>query len=158
MIPINKTINKFNNIITLSKVRLQKFDTYGIVYKIDCQDYTSTYIGVSKRKLKKRTYEHTRAVKNCASNSALVLHAEKTGHTIDFNNAKILHNETNFFKRSFSEMLNIYYHNNALNHIEDTQFLKTSYKKTIDLIKNIAFRPNSCPFLLGCLYFSLSHD
>ena len=89
---------------------------------------------MSKRKLKKRTYEHIRAVKNCASNSALAVHADKTGHTINFNNAKILDNKTNFFKQSFSEMLNIYYHNNTLNHIEDTQFLKTSFKKAIDRI------------------------
>ena len=93
MVPINKTITKFNNIITLCKDPLEKSDTYGIIYKIDCQLYTSTYIGMSKRKLKKRTYEHIRAIINCAGNSALAGYAEKTGHTIDFNNAKTLHSE-----------------------------------------------------------------
>ena len=120
IIPINKTINKFNNIIILGKDRLDKSDTYGIVYKIDCQNCSSTYIGISKRKLKKRTCEHVRAVKNCSNNSALAVHVEKTAHTINFNNIKIIDKETNFFKRSFSEMLNIYFHNNTLNHIDDT--------------------------------------
>ena len=62
IVPINKTINKFNNIITVGKDRLDKSDTYGIVYKIDCQNCSSTYIGMSKRKLKKRTCEYDRAV------------------------------------------------------------------------------------------------
>ena len=43
--------------------------------------------------------------------------------------------ERNFYKRSFSEMLNIYFHDNTLNCMQDLNFLKNSYKKTIDLIK-----------------------
>ena len=40
----------FNNIITLGKDRLDKSDAYEIVYKIDCQNCSSTYIDMSKRK------------------------------------------------------------------------------------------------------------
>ena len=45
-----------------------------------------------------------------AQTTALYVHVEKTAHTINFNNIKILDKETNFFKRSFSEILNIYFH------------------------------------------------
>ena len=62
---------------------------------------------MSKRKLKTRTNEHIRAVKQCSENSALTTNVEKTGHTIDFENTNIVDVERNFYKRSFSEMLNI---------------------------------------------------
>ena len=134
-IPIFQSINKFNKLITLGKDRLDKMHTSGIVYHIKCQDCTSSYIGMSKRKLKTRTNEHIRAVKQCSENSALATHVDNTGHKIDFEKVNILDTEKNFYKRSFSEMLNIYYHDNTLNCIQDLNFLKNSYKKTIDLIK-----------------------
>ena len=43
-----------------------------------------------KRKLKTRTNEHIRAVKQYSENSALATHVEKTGHTIDFVNTNIV--------------------------------------------------------------------
>ena len=135
IIPIYQSVNKFNNLITLGKDCFEKMHISGIVYKINCQDCTSTYIGMSKRKLKTRTTEHIRAVKQCSEKSALATHVEKTGHKIDFNKVNILDIEKNFYKRSFSEMLNIYFHDNTLNCIQDLNFLKNSYKKTIDLIK-----------------------
>ena len=59
----------------------------------------------------------------------------KTGHTIDFEKTNIVDVEKNFYKRSFSEMLNIYFNDNTLNCMQDLIFLKNSYKKTINLIK-----------------------
>ena len=109
--------------------------TSGIVYQIKCHDCTSTYIGMSKRKLKTRTTKHIRAVKQCSENSALATHVEKAGHKIDFEKVNIFDTEKNFYKRSFSEMLNIYFHDNTLICIQDLNFLKNSYKKTIDIIK-----------------------
>ena len=79
--------------------------------------------------------EHNRDVKNFVNTSALAMHVSETGHNIDFDKAKILNKESNFFKCSFSEMLNIYYHSNTLNRIEDTQFLKKSDKDTVKLIR-----------------------
>ena len=43
----------------------------------------------------------------------------------------------NYFKRIFSEMMNIHYQSNTLNRMEDTHFLKNAYKKTIDTIKKL---------------------
>ena len=103
--------------------------TSGIVYQIKCHDCTSTYIGMSKRKLKTRTNEHIRAVKQCSENSTLATHVEKTGHTIDFKKTDIVDAEKNFYKRSFSEMLNVYFHDNTFNCMHDLNLLKNSYKK-----------------------------
>ena len=52
-------------------------------------------LGMSKRKLKTRTNEHIRAVKQCSEKSALATRVEKTGHTIDFEKITAnTHNET----------------------------------------------------------------
>ena len=118
-IPIYQSINKFNNPITLGKDRLDKMHTSEIVYQIKCHDCTSTYIGMSKRKFKTRMNEHIRAVKKCSENSALASHVESTGHTIDFEKTNIVDVEKNFYKRSSSEMLNIYFYDNTLNCMQD---------------------------------------
>ena len=82
---------------------------------------------MSKRKLKTRTTEHIRAVKQCSENSAVATHVEKTGHKIDFEKVNILDTEKNFYKPWFSDMLYIYFHDNTLNCIQDLNFLKYSY-------------------------------
>ena len=69
---------------------------------------------MSKRKLKTRTNEHLRAVKQCSEKSALPTHVEKMGHTIDFQKSNIVDVEKNFYKRSFSAMLKTYFHDNTL--------------------------------------------
>ena len=50
--------NKLNNIIRLGKEKLEKMDTCGVVYKIDCMSCQATYIGETKRSLKTRINEH----------------------------------------------------------------------------------------------------
>ena len=62
MIPINKTINKFNNMITLGKYRLDKLDSDGIMYKIDCQNCSFNFIGMIQRKWKMNTIEQSNKV------------------------------------------------------------------------------------------------
>ena len=90
IIPIHQSINTFNNLISLRKDSLNKIHTSGIVYQIKYHDCTSTYIGMSNRKLKTRTNEHIRAIKQCSENSALAIHVEKTEHTIDFEKTNIV--------------------------------------------------------------------
>ena len=58
--------------------------------------------------------------------SALVMHMKKTGHkfNFDFNNIRILDNESSYFKRLVSEMIFISKFN-SVNRIQDTQNLKS---------------------------------
>ena len=76
--------------IKLEKERLDALDTNGIVYKINCQNCSAIFIGMSKRKLGKRTYEHKRAVKFGSKDSALAVDTQDTGHSIDFDKIIIL--------------------------------------------------------------------
>ena len=132
---INKTSNSLNSIIKLGKDRLEKNDCSNIVYKVDCKNCPSSYVGQSRRKLLYRVNEHTRDVKKLSKNSSLATHVNNTNHTIDFENIKIIDSEKSYKKRLFSEMLNIQFSDHTLNRMEDTINLKNSYKNTVNLIK-----------------------
>lgn len=135
----------------MGKDKLDPLETPGVVYKIKCKDCDASYVGMSKRKLKKRIYEHKYAIKNSSPTSALSEHVSQTNHKIDFDNTKIIDVENNYYKRTFSEMLNIHSQKNSLNRIEDTKNLKQIYKDSIKIIKNKfqqnkqCSRPAQCP-------------
>lgn len=60
-------------------------------------------------------------------------------HNFKFDDTKILCTEPSQKPRQFLEMLHIYYHDdNNINRQQDTQFLKHTYKSTIDLFKSNA--------------------
>ena len=119
----------------MGKDRLDRGDINNVVYKIDCKDCDSTYVDMTSRPLKKRQYEHQYCIKNKDERSPLFLHKEETGHDFNFENIKIIDNVKNNYTRRFSEMLHIHYFDNTLNRTEDTNFLKQSYKDSINLLK-----------------------
>ena len=119
---VNKNTKKLTNLIRLGKDKLNDFEKSGIVYKIDCKDCTSTYIGQSSRQLIRRVKEHERDVKNKKSSSAIYNHVKETGHKINFKKPNIIDQEKNKRKRCFSEMLNIHFNQNTMNKMEDTRF------------------------------------
>ena len=82
--------------------------------------------------LNKRCYEHISSVKKSDERSVVAVHSIEYNHTFDFNDAVILDFEGNKIKREFSEMLNIYFHNNNVNRKHDIFYLKNLYKKSID--------------------------
>ena len=55
---INRNKKKLNNLISLGKDKLSALDKRNKVYKIDCTNCDTTYIGQSSRKLNFRTDEH----------------------------------------------------------------------------------------------------
>ena len=78
--------------------------------------------------LKKRIEEHKGDIRMNRESSASALHAVSTNHKINFKNVHIL-DTVNFKKqRDCVEMLNIHYYPNTLNRMEDTLFLRNSYK------------------------------
>ena len=56
-----------------------------------------------------------------------------TQHKINFDNARILDTVRYKKQREFVEMLIIHYYLKTLNRMEDTLFLRKTYKKIIDL-------------------------
>ena len=60
------------------------------VYKIPCADCTWSYIGEMSRCLNTRKKEHIRNTKVFKSGSNVATHAWLEGHTIDFENARVI--------------------------------------------------------------------
>jgi len=58
-------------------------------------------------------------------------------HSFDWNNVKILDTETNYFKRSVSEMLHIREQRNGINAQKDTELLDDSYNYVLELLSMI---------------------
>uniref|UniRef100_A0A8D9BPX0 Reverse transcriptase domain-containing protein n=1 Tax=Cacopsylla melanoneura TaxID=428564 RepID=A0A8D9BPX0_9HEMI len=79
----------------------------GIVYKIDCENCSSSYIGESGQYLKKRMYQHNYDIKRDNNVSALTNHAFENSHKFDFDNVKIVDTENNARKRKVLEAFHI---------------------------------------------------
>ena len=76
----------------------------GIIYQIPCHDCSFVFIGQTKRDLKSRLSEHTRAIKyQRPQKSALYEHSITLVHIVDWNEATILSTEKDYAKRLFDE-------------------------------------------------------
>ena len=76
----------------------------GVVYKIKCLECDYVYYRQTKRSLKTRLAEHKRSVSNNVRTSKVAKHANETGHTYDFDNARFvdtLDTETKYHQRLF---------------------------------------------------------
>ena len=93
---------------------------------------------------------------------ALVFHCIDTGHDVDFDGVKIWDQVSYKKQREFGEMLNIHFFTNTLNRIQDTMFLKNSFKKIvghindIEILRSITSSPISLSHLLTLIYQYLS--
>jgi len=104
---VYKSINKLNRFIKTGKDRLCKEDHCSMVYKINCLDWESSYIGQTKRKLKTRIKEHKIDIRRSTTDMSIVSrHQIKEKHEFDWDNVRILDTEQ-LFKRRISEMIYI---------------------------------------------------
>ena len=63
----------------------------GVVYRIQCQDCDSSYIGQTGRTLEHQVKEHKRAYTHAESlNSAVAEHSLDSMHRIDWDGAKVI--------------------------------------------------------------------
>jgi len=124
----HRILNKLTDFIKRHK-DVNKFEVNNnIVYKIFCNNCNASYVGQTKRQLKTRINEH---VKNIASDeskhSVITKHILNKNHTFDWQNAKILDFENNYFKRLIVEMIYIKTQDNGLNSIDDIDCSDSSY-------------------------------
>ena len=57
-------------------------DVNGVVHSIPCAGYSATYVGKTRRTLKVHMAEHRRVMKNKDPKNGIVIHDQKTAHTI----------------------------------------------------------------------------
>ena len=70
-------------------------DVNGVVHSIPCAEYSATYVGETGRTLKVHMEEHRRAMKKKNPKNGIVIHVQKTAHTINWQEARILVRENN---------------------------------------------------------------
>ena len=120
---------------------VDKMDRSGLVYRVDCGDCECSYVGQTKQYFKTRLKQHENDCKNKHRNhnlqqdiTALASHARSSGHSFDFNAAKILAMETHYRKRCILEMLFIKSTEHCVNLRSDTDNLSSIYSGLIALI------------------------
>ena len=96
-------------LITLGKDVLNRLEKSGVVYKLLCKRCKVTYVGQTGKLLNTRVEEYKKNLeRKCNYHNVLPGHRkEYADHNFDWNNAEILHSESNKGKREFLEMLYI---------------------------------------------------
>lgn len=113
---IFKNNNKLDSIVRKGKDKLPIFRQHNIVYRIDCRDCDSVYVGQTKRALETRLKEHRANIKlDRDKYNAVSLHRMNNNHDMKWDSPKILDFEHNKFKRDISEMVHIKINKNTLN-------------------------------------------
>ena len=123
-----KTINKFNCLIRLGKDKCKHTEKTNVIYIINCKACDATYVGQTSRSFNTRVKEHEADCRHKRNKSANFNHVSNNNHSINFDNVKILDNESNLSKRLLSEMLHITAQKNSMNVQTDTINLKSEYR------------------------------
>ncbi|XP_045482777.1 uncharacterized protein LOC123686588 [Harmonia axyridis] len=128
----NKTVGK---LFSQLKDKDPDYRQSGLVYKVNCKDCTGTYIGQTRQYFGTRIKQHQSDCMKQSNTTALAHHAMSEGHQFDFDDAKILIRENNWFKRNCKEMLFIKRHPNSINARSDIGSLNIVYSNLIKEIK-----------------------
>ena len=96
-----KPFNTLKSKLVHPKDKIKKEENSGVVYHIQCDNSDATYVGETKRTLQKRVSEHHR------SSSPVGQHLAERKHTFSDDNVKILHKESNWFRRGVAESIHI---------------------------------------------------
>jgi len=107
----------------------------GIVYGIPCSDCKGIYIGQTGRPLMDRLKEHKRAIKKGDCQNACAKHVTQQGHTMNFNDVRIVHKEKNTSTRLALEAFTIAANKTRLLNISPPL---ASMQKWVDLLNTFS--------------------
>jgi len=124
--------NKLNKFIKVHKNLLPASSRSNVVYQIDCLQCDASYVGQTKRVLHTRVGEHRCHIRrNLAQLSVITDHRLQAEHDFDWDNVKVLDQESNYNKRFISEMIHINKQKHGLNAQTDTALLDPIYNDFI---------------------------
>jgi len=133
-----RTLNNLGSFVKVHKDTVETYANNNVVYKISCNDCEASYVGQTKRQLKTRVNEHFRNISSTSANPSVITeHTLQTSHSFDWKNVKILDTESNYFKRSISEMIHIKEQPFGLNSQKDTEFLDSAYFDILEKLSKI---------------------
>ena len=98
---LNKSTETVKNIVCKLKDRRNNLEKAGVVYKIECKECESNYVGETGRCLQDRINEHKKDVRKKNERSNIYQHVRNTGHEFKFEEVKVLDEEANTIKRRF---------------------------------------------------------
>lgn len=96
-----------NNFFTKLKDKTPLFKDSHWVYVIECEGCHQIYIGETLQRLQDRIKGHVSDCRVDPKKCALASHIQKTGHTVTYDNTKVIYKETNLLKRKTLETLAI---------------------------------------------------
>ena len=70
-----------------------------VVYEVPCHYCQLTYIGETRRTMKKRMTEHKYAVKTGDTKNGIAVHVQRTQHSIDWGAARVLTTAIRYWNR-----------------------------------------------------------
>ena len=80
----------------------------GVIYEVPCKDCECVYIGETGRTLEKRLSEHKNAVKKQDTKNGIAVHSWTNQHQVDWEAAKTIEVEGNYWRRRVLEALHIH--------------------------------------------------
>ncbi|CAH1257980.1 Hypp1940 [Branchiostoma lanceolatum] len=116
-----KPINTIRRNLVAPKDKIKKPERSGTVYHIPCADCPATYVGESERPLSARLQEHKRA---SYVSSPVVQDVAKQKHKIDWDNVKVLDQDSDWFSRGVREAIQICRQRSTLNRDRGRHYLK----------------------------------
>ena len=102
-----KPVKTLRQVLTRVKNKIPQEKRKGVVYEIPCEECEQSYVGETGRTLKKRIEEHKTAVKKEDKRNGVAVHVKKTKHQINWEGAKVISNETQYWRRRVAEAINI---------------------------------------------------
>lgn len=138
---IFKTDKKISNVLRNAKKPIP-LEAQG-VYEIPCLDCNKSYVGQTNRRISVRKQEHVHSVRNHQTTSSLFQHMKATGHSIDFDNTKMLANIEHYKSRTIREAIEIEKRPQNLNKRDDTQRLPPAWKPALATRQTKTDQPSS---------------
>jgi len=109
---VHKKVDSIKQAICHMKQKIPRTQQKNRVYKFDCKDCKSWYIGETGQKIEKRTYQHQNDIKNGKETNAIFMHLQQhNSHSIKWQEVSYLEREEDWKKRKIKEALYI----NAMN-------------------------------------------
>jgi len=125
--------NTLNKYIKRYKDKIELKSQKEVVYKINCLNCNSSYVGQTKRQFKTRLKEHISDInKKNGVLSVVSNHRIEHNHDMNWSEASVLDIERSYTKRIVSEMVHIKKQSYGLNKQSDTDLLPQVYLPIID--------------------------
>ena len=113
------------------KDKIPENDKNSVVYKIECNDCNSCYIGETGRQLHTRITEHKSYVRNFNARSQIVEHVTTHGHSFNWDSASVIDTHKHDKCRRILEACHTHTTQNTLNRAID---IPTTYVSLVHKI------------------------